>query len=294
MTRPLLALGLAFVLAGCSPLRAVNALVPDDTFRLVADQAYGEHPRQRLDVYLPATAVRDAPVVVFFYGGSWTSGERAAYRFVGESFAARGIVTVIPDYRLHPEVRYPAFLEDGADALRWVREKVAALGGDPDRIVLAGHSAGAYNAAMLAYAPGWLARAGLPRDALRGFVGLAGPYDFLPLTGATTRAVFGWPDTSPDTQPITHLQAGAAPALLLVAEGDRLVSPGNSERLAARLQALGTPATVLRYDRLSHVTLVGALAEPLRRVSDRFGGVIDPVVRFVQAPPQAPAPTAER
>lgn len=267
----LAACALALGVAACAPLTVLNGLVPDGTHRRVRDLAYGHEARQRLDLYLPATdGASPRPVVVFFYGGGWTSGERADYRFAGEAFASAGYVTVVPDYRLHPQVRYPDFLADCAAAVAWVQRNISRHGGDPRRIVLAGHSAGAYNAAMLALAPGLLENAGADRAAIRGLIGLAGPYDFLPLTGESTRAVFGYPETPPDTQPVFHLRSPMRrppPALLLFATTDPVVSPGNSARLAAALRAAGATAEEIGYAGLDHRSLVGALAAPLRALA---------------------------
>ncbi|HZV92811.1 MAG TPA: alpha/beta hydrolase, partial [Caldimonas sp.] len=181
-----LAAALALALGACSATGTLNALARTDTYRLTADIAYGALPRQRLDVYTPVSASPGAgwPVVVFFYGGNWTSGQRGEYKFMGEALASRGILTIVADYRLYPEVTYPGFLEDCAKAMAWGFEHAKSLGGDPKRIFVMGHSAGAYNAAMLALDPRWLGDA---RKAVRGFIGLAGPYDFLPFDQQATR-----------------------------------------------------------------------------------------------------------
>jgi hypothetical protein len=145
---PVLALGL--VASACSPLLVFNAVMPKDGGVRVAarDIPYGADHRQQLDVYVPSgPTAGPRPIIVFFYGGSWNSGVKNGYGFVGRALAARGFVVAIPDYRLVPQVRFPAFLEDGAAAVRWMRGHAAQYGGDPDRVVLAGHSAGAYNAA---------------------------------------------------------------------------------------------------------------------------------------------------
>jgi acetyl esterase/lipase len=168
---------------------------------------------------------------------------------------------VIPDYRLVPEVRYPAFLEDGAAAVRWVRTNIAAHGGDPDRLVLAGHSAGAYNAAMLALDPRWL---GADRAAVRGLVGLAGPYDFLPLDVASTREAFGEVRDLPSTQPVNLASAGDPPALLVAGANDTLVRPRQTALLAERLRASGVMADTRLYPKVGHVGVMTALAKPLR------------------------------
>lgn len=284
--RSLLALGAAALLPGCSPLRLINDLAPTDTYRRAADIAYGPHPRQRLDVYTPSAGGPAAPVVVFFYGGAWRSGSRSDYLFVGEALASRGCVAVIADYRLYPGVRFPDFVDDSAAAVAWAQAHASAHGGDPARLFVMGHSAGAYNAAMVAFDPRYLQRVTAAGPVIAGFVGLAGPYDFLPLQGSLLRAIFGWPDTPPDTQPIRFVTAAAPPALLLTAEHDSVVNPGNSARLAARMRTAGRPVREVGYAHLDHRTLVGALAAPLRDLAP----VLDEVAAFVGAPGAAAMP----
>ena len=215
----LLLLG-AFLLAAWRPLQTFDLLMPKDagSQRVAEGVAYGAGPRQRLDVYAPVTRPDGPqPVVVFFYGGAWSSGRRQDYAFVGRALAAEGFVVVVPDYRLLPEVRFPTFLEDSAAAVRWARDNAAAFGGDEERIILVGHSAGAYNAAMLALDPQWL---GPERAAVRGFVTLSGPFDFLPLDDSATIGAFGaWPRPE-ETQPVFHASADDPPALLLHGAAD--------------------------------------------------------------------------
>jgi acetyl esterase/lipase len=260
-----LAAPLLLALAGCSPLHTFNALVPKDrSGALVAkDQTFAPGPRGKLDVYAPKRSAGEAPVpvIVFFYGGSWNSGDKDGYGFAGRALAAQGFVVAIPDYRLVPEARFPAFLEDGAAAVRWVRANAARFGGDPDRIVLAGHSAGAYNAAMLSFDERWL---GEDRRAVRGFAGLAGPYDFLPLDGPVTRAAFGQAPDLRSTQPVTFAGAGDPPALLLVAGKDNLVGPRNSQQLAAALRKGGVQAEIKTYPNVGHAGLVTAFSTLFR------------------------------
>jgi acetyl esterase/lipase len=251
------------LIGACSPVRVFDGLVPKDggTRAVARDQTFGPDRRQRVDVYGPRDAHVAAPMVVFLYGGSWEKGTKAGYSFVGRALAAKGFVVAVPDYRLVPQVRFPDFLRDNAAAVHWLRGHAAALGGDPDRIVIVGHSAGAYNAAMLAMDPRWL---GADRAAVRGWIGLAGPYDFLPLDDADTRAAFGrWPDPV-DTQPLTFAGAGDPPALLATADKDRIVAPRNSDVLAARLTAAGVMVERRRYPGIGHVGLVIAIARPLR------------------------------
>lgn len=262
MIRYIRSLLLPLVLGACSPLTAFNGLVPKDGGVVrTANLAFGEHPRQRLDVYAPKGA-RGLPIMVFIYGGSWNSGTKDGYAFVGRALAAQGFVTVIPDYRLTPEVVFPAFLQDNAAAVRWARANAASYGGDPDRIVLAGHSAGAYNAAMLALDPQWL---GPDRQAVRGFAGLAGPYDFLPLQWAVTKATFGQAPDLPATQPVNFGRAGDPPVFLASGAKDGTVYPRNSEALAAKLRAAGVPVEYKLYPNIGHVGIATALARPFRR-----------------------------
>ncbi|MDP3605883.1 MAG: alpha/beta hydrolase [Polaromonas sp.] len=268
-------------LTGCSASGALNALVPGDSYSLRADVAYGPEVRQRLDVYLPLQRRTPGPVVVFFYGGSWTTGERASYRFIGEALASRGIAVVVADYRLSPAVKYPVFLQDSAQAMRWAFENLGELGADPRQVFVMGHSAGAYNAAMLALDARWLGGAGMQTTQLAGWIGLAGPYDFLPIGNRDVRVAFDWPGTPADSQPMAHASKNSPPALLLAARGDTTVNPvRNTEALARRLQAAGVPVGLHVYDRVSHVTLVAALATPLRGLAP----VLDDIAAFVRQP----------
>lgn len=273
-------LGIAYIV---SPLRTFNALVPKDAgSQLVArDQSYGPSARQQLDIYTPATSARTAhranvqgrPVIIFFYGGSWNSGTRHGYDFVGRALASQGFIVVIPDYRLVPQVRFPGFVEDGAAAVRWVRANIGEYGGDPQRIVLAGHSAGAHIAAMLAFDEQWLRE---DQANIAGFMGLAGPYDFYPFTSEAAHAAFdAWPDPT-ETQPVTFVAEGAPPALLLTGEEDSTVRPRNSEALAARLREAGSPVQVERYRDVAHIDILLALSRPFR---DR-APVLQDMVRF--------------
>jgi acetyl esterase/lipase len=261
--------GLAGLLAlgACSPARVLNAVVPSDSYQRVADVEYGPLARQRLDIYRPLGVAPAAgwPVVVFFYGGAWNRGEKDEYRFVGEALAARGVLTLIPDYRLYPEVRYPEFLRDAALALGYGLAATPRLDGDPRRIFVMGHSAGGYIAAMLALDPRWLAAIGHAPAELAGFIGLAGPYDFLPMTNPEAQPVFFHPEYPPHTQPLEFAGSQAPRVFLGAAVNDDLVNPQrNSVGLYAKLQAAGVPATLKMYDGVSHITLIASLAKPLR------------------------------
>jgi acetyl esterase/lipase len=248
-----------------SPLTAFNAFVLKDLGgRLLArDLAYGDHPRQQLDLYSPRRPPgrKALPIIAFFYGGSWASGVRQGYGFVGRALAARGFLVAVADYRLVPEVRFPAFIEDAAGAVRWLIAHAGAHKGDPGRLVLMGHSAGAYNAAMAALDPQWL---GPDRSRIAGLIGLAGPYDFLPLSGAVTKAAFADADDLEATQPVRFAGEGAPPTLLLHGGQDRTVLPRNSKRLARAIAAGGGAARLKIYPQVGHVAILTALALPFR------------------------------
>jgi acetyl esterase/lipase len=267
------------LLQACSPLRIINALAPASTYTRSSDQVYGPNPRQKIDVYQPNPPVPDAPVVVFFYGGSWTTGDRADYLFAGEALASRGIVTLIADYRLSPEVRYPVFVQDSALAVKWAFDNAKRFGGDPKKLFVMGHSAGGYNAAMVALDARWLDAVGMRPAQLAGFIGIAGAYDFLPIAIPDVQVAFSWPNTPPDSQPLFHASRAAPRTLLLAARNDTLVNAvRNTEGLSKKLRDAGVPVQTEILDGVSHVTIIGSLAKPLRLLAP----VLDRVAEFVK------------
>ena len=270
---------LAAGLAGCSASTLLNALAPTADLEIRRDVAYGDGPRAKLDVYRRRDTPAGAPVVVFFYGGSWDSGERASYLFVAEALASRGFVAVVPDYRLYPAVTFPGFLDDAAASVAWTKAHARELGGDPEKLYLMGHSAGAHLAAMVSLDPQYLARVGLTPKAVSGFIGLAGPYDFLPLKSPTLKTIFAPEETIARTQPINFATASAPPALLMTGDKDDVVSPGNTTRLARKMRELGVPVHEVHYPDCNHYTIVGLLAAPLRNGEP----ILDEIDRFVRS-----------
>lgn len=225
---------------------------------------FGSH-RQTLDVWAPeGTAKSTLPVVIFWYGGGWAKGDRAAYAFAGRALANAGFVVVIPDYRKVPQVRFPAFLEDGAEAVRWTRDNIGKHDGDPDRIAFMGHSAGAYQAVMLALDTKWLTAAGIDPGIGKAAVGLSGPYDFYPFDSPRSIAAFGqWPRPL-ETQPIAYASKDAPPLLLVTSENDTTVRSKNANNLATKLRALGASVEVENYGPIDHEEVVMALSKPFR------------------------------
>lgn len=291
--RPLSPSLVALLLAACTPLGAFNAIVPKDEAarRIASDLPFASGNRRSLDIYAPDDARSTLPVIVFFYGGSWNSGSKDGYGFVGRALAAQGFLVAIPDYRLVPEVRFPDFLEDGAAAVKWVRANAVRFGGDPNRIVLAGHSAGAYNAAMLALDPRWQGEA---RSSVRGFAGIAGPYDFLPLDTAVTRVTFGRASDLNATQPVRFASSGDPSALLIAGGRDDLVRGSNSVRLTMVLTRAGVPVETRVYDELGHIGLLTAFAQPFRGRGTVLRDVADFARRVTGTPamrvPRSPSP----
>ena len=277
----------ALALCACSPLTACANLTPTDPSRKVASDApYGPDPRQALDVYAPADGQGPWPVAVFFYGGSWEDGRRQDYGWVGRALAAEGFLTVVPDYRLYPQVRFPAFLEDGAQAVAWAAANAERFGGDPQRIVLIGHSAGAYTATMLALDERYLASVGIDRRRIDAVAGLAGPYDFLPLTGELTPKVFGQAQNLSATQPVAFADAASPPAFLAAGAEDEVVEPKDTEILARRLSHAGARVETRIYPNLGHAGLVLARSRPLRGRAP----VLDDMADFLRRHTDAAAP----
>lgn len=260
--RPALLLLASGLLAACQPalFTGVNLVAPKATDQVADGRMFAPGNGLALDLYLPEDVDSPPPLVVFFYGGSWQQGERHWYAFVGQALARHGLAVAIPDYRKAP---FPAFMDDAAAAVAWLKAQGPGLGYDPDRIVLMGHSAGAHIAALLATDPQYLARHDLSPSDLRGVIGLAGPYDFLPIRSRPLREVFGDdPARHRASQPIAHVDGSEPPFLLLHGRDDRLVEPGNSTRMAERLRDHGVPVELHLVPDAGHAGLLLLLARP--------------------------------
>lgn len=253
----------------------------------LADARYGPLEAQRIEVIVPdAPASAPRPVIVFIHGGGWHSGVPGEYHFLGRTFARAGYVVVLAGYRMVPEGAYPRMLEDSAAAIAWTRAHLDEFGGDPARVFLMGHSAGAYNVVMLGLDPQWLDRAGVPQDFVRGVIGLSGPYDFYPFTSDSARAAFAHVADPALTQPIHFARGDAPPMLLLTGDADTTVKPRNSQALARALTAAGRPTEPVVVPGVDHAGPVLKLAHPFLR--DRR--VIDPILGFLAANGAASAP----
>lgn len=240
---------------------------------------YGDSARQQLDVYRPRKLAAPAPVVVFLYGGRWQQGERDEYRLVGTALTRRGFVVVVPDYRLYPAVKFPRWVEDAALAVRWTHEHIRAYGGDPEQVVVVGHSAGAHSAVLLAMDERYLRNAGVPAGTVRGFVSLAGPVDTV-WTAPDVQALMGPRDLWPTTYPANYIDGNEPPLLLLHGKDDETVRTGNSVEFARRVEQAGGCARAVLYPDVGHISLMVAVAAPWLGK----GAVLNEIAAFVREP----------
>ncbi|HTI01920.1 MAG TPA: alpha/beta hydrolase [Acidisoma sp.] len=238
---------------------------------------YATGDRHSLDVYVSRAPGKPRPVVVFVYGGNWAAGSKAEFAWVGAALARLGFMAVIPDYRLYPEARWPMFLQDNADAVHWAQSHAASFGGDPSKIVLMGHSAGANSVLSLAVEPQWLAGVGMSPHDIRAVIGLSGPYTLSPLDSAQERAIFG-PKTG-YADPIHHIDGGSPPLLLIIGDRDDAADPRDSDAVAAKVRAKGSLAEVVHFPTLGHSDTQNALAI----TPGRPPGVINVILRFLAA-----------
>ncbi len=288
MLKLYLSLALVAIVAGslsaCSAITfgIANAPAAFGAFERKADISYGPEKRQTLDVYVPKTegpvdvALANRPVVVFWYGGSWQRGSKSDYRFVGAALAERGFITVLPDYRLYPDAKFPAFLDDAAHAVAWVQEHAQEFGGDPHRVVLMGHSAGAHTAAFLALNREFLAKRGAKPEWIAGLVGLSGPYALAPNTRTLNR-IFAAPWGESDWQPVRFVTAQAPPTFLAHGLSDSLVSVRQAEQLRDALQAKGVRVEAELYPNKGHAATVAGFSKPARGSAP----TLDETVRFL-------------
>ncbi|MEO8809075.1 MAG: alpha/beta hydrolase [Rhodanobacter sp.] len=274
----LLAAAAMLVLGGCRSMGfgALNVTNQRNGVEVERNLPFAPEQHLSLDLYRPAHA-RHAPVVVFFYGGDWTHGKRQWYRFVGATLAAHGVIAVIPDYRKYPQVRLDGFMQDAAHAVAWVHEHASAFGGDPGSLFVMGHSSGGQIAGLLATDPSWLAADGLSLNDLAGFIGLAGVYDFVPLSKGETgmRKIFGQlPVEQRRADPATFVRAGDPPMLLLQGAADHQIQASESVALARMVRAVHGEVELKVYPGVGHMGLVLSLSRPLRQQAPALRDVL--------------------
>jgi len=208
--------------------------------------------------------------LIFIYGGGWTVGKRSLYRFLGNSYAAKGFTVAVPDYRLYPEARFPAFVDDAALAVRWVYDHIGEHGGDAKRLHLMGHSAGAHTGALLCLDQSHLAAVDLAPDRIKSFTGIAGPYSFNPLEIQSKRPIFEHLEDINVARPIKHAHGDAPPMLLLHSRPDKTVPLRNSEHLLAAITETGGSARHIAYPLVGHVSIILSIAAPARILAPVF------------------------
>ena len=258
---------MACLSSACSPVKVLNSLVPENGYELVSAIEYGDNARQKIDIYLPKAADKSATlkkVIIFYYGGNWDSGERADYKFAAEALVSQGYIVVIPDYRVYPEVLFPGVMADPVSAAKWVKANIKKYNGDAYKVFLAGHSAGAHMAVMMAINPEYLAVASLKPNDFAGVIGLAGPYDFLPLKSDRLKIIFGAEAEQWKSQPINFVDGKNPPIFLAVGMKDGTVWPRNSINLAKKIKDNNGLVQVVSFESYGHIDMVAKLAKPLR------------------------------
>lgn len=281
-------LACALALSACSGQQVLNTLSAGGDYQLASNVVYDDATGGRLDIYSPE-GLKQAPTILFLYGARWSEGyKKEDYKFIGKAFADRGYVTVIPDYRKYPEVRFPAFVEDAAKALKWTHNNIYKYGGSSAKLFVMGHSSGAHMAAMLALNDEYLKAVGGSRGWLKGMIGLAGPYDFLPLTAPDLRDIFGPPEEFEKSQPIFYVDGKNPPMLLIHGEDDEVVAVKNTRNLAQAVAAAGGRVDTVIYPELSHRLIVGSLATTLQGRSDVMPNILGFVIGTMSGLKPAP------
>jgi len=278
---------LATLLAACSSPAIVNRLTADTGYKLAENVPYDRKRSLQLDVYYPPNAA-GAPVVVFFHGGRWTSLDKSEFKFVGQALTSLGYVAVLPEVRKYPQVRFPDFVDDAALAVKWARDNAGTYGGGADKLFVMGHSSGAHIASMLALNPEYLKAVGGDRSWLRGMIGLAGAYSFMPITAPDLRDLFGPVDRFRYSQPVFYVDGGNPPLMLVHGRDDDVLPVKNTEELAKAVSKAGGAVETVIYDSLSHNMVVGSLASYLRGRADVLDNIADFVTRTLKAPVKVP------
>ena len=265
-------------ITACSSVGLLNSSVSRTGLIAENDIAYGTAKEMKLDLYKLKDAAPGMPVVVFFHGSSWQAGNKSEYVFVAEPLARAGFLVAVPNYSLYPPATYPQFLDDGAEAVSWMKKHAKEHGGDPNNIILIGHSAGAYIATMLALDESYMKNAEGNARWIKGVVGLAGLYDFLPLKDEKLKAIFGPEKGLKMTQPVNHVGRNEPPMLLLHGDQDLDVKPSNTIHLADKLVEKGNRVESVIYPGLDHKGIVLEFASPLVHKTD----VLEQVIQFVK------------
>lgn len=259
------------------PVDILNLAIPHKGYTVYYDKAYGRDQRQRLDIYVPDKLSSPATTLIYFYGGSWQVGDKNMYRFLGQAFASKGFITVVVNYRMYPDVYFPSFMQDGAKAVRWVHDNIQKYKGDNNHMFLVGHSAGAHIAALLTTNEDYIKAEDGKTSWIKGVIGLAGPYDFLPFTDPKIKALFSKEDNF-KTQPIHYVKPGLPPFFLATGDEDTTVRPKNTVNLAKRLRESNVAVTEIIYPHVAHIGIILSLASGFRFKAP----LLEDITRFIK------------
>lgn len=273
------------VLGACSysPTKVLTAISSMRGVAITKDIQYGTDPRQGLDIYQPAPdeiskpqnhLVGGLPVVIFIYGGSWQSGDKEGYGFVGRSLAQAGYVTVVMDYRLAPKNIYPDYVNDSVSAISWVYQNIAQYGGNPNEIFVMGHSAGAFNAVAAVDDERFWKNSHVPNSAIKGVIGLAGPYSY-DFREFDSKVAFPTNTKPEEIMPDGHVRVGAPPHYLLTAEKDTLVGIKNFLKMKRGLERANVPLETGVVPKVNHITMIVAMATPMEWMGNTRQMVLD-------------------
>ena len=262
------------ILTACSSsaLTLANTLARFDDYTLTANQPYGTHALNMLDIYQPREKAKGT--VIFFYGGCWgacTTFTRKHYRFVAQALTSRGYVVVIPDYRRYPNVLFPQIMEDSAAVVAWVSNNIERFSGTSDQIFLMGHSSGGHIAAMLTVNERYLG-VGLHQN-IRGFIGLAAPYDFI-FDQPYLPKLFAGLEYS-DSQPSHFVDGSEPPLLLLHGKEDDTVYMRNIVNMTKTVRQKGGKVEPHIYNGVDHVAILAALSIPYNNRSEVMHDITD-------------------
>jgi acetyl esterase/lipase len=247
---------------------AVHAAEP----KVRRDVGYAEPAKQRqtLDVYAPQDG-KNLPVVVWIHGGGWQRGDKAEVQKKPQGFVDKGFVFVSVNYRLLPEVTIKQMAGDVAKAIRWVHDHAKDFGGDPNTLLVAGHSAGAQLAALVCTDDRYLKAEGLSLSLVKGCVPVDGDTYDVPMQIATVedrratiyRQKFGDEQSQKELSPVTHVAKGKhLPPFLILHVADHPETKAQSRRLVNALQESGVPARAYPAEEKNHTTINADLGLP--------------------------------
>jgi acetyl esterase/lipase len=201
-------------------------------------------------------------VLFFVHGGAWRTGDRSHYLPLGNRFASEGLLVVAPSYRLAPKNPFPAQIVDVAAAFAWTVKHIKEHGGDPERIYVAGHSAGGHLVSLLTLDPSHLEKHNLSPKLIRGTAALSGVYD-LTAIGDSQAAVFGTDkEFRRKASPLSYVNDAAPPFLVTYCQWDYMTLPAQAKSFHAALKKVGVTSELVFVPRENHISEMLSIANP--------------------------------